>query len=56
MQFSGTVLQVRGLDPITLPVTDSSGNALIYNGEILTFVLFPPIISVMYVRFAVYLF
>ncbi|KAJ4831422.1 hypothetical protein Tsubulata_023217 [Turnera subulata] len=34
LHFIASTLQLRGLNPITQPFNDSSGNVLIYNGEI----------------------
>ncbi|KAL2905397.1 Asparagine synthetase domain-containing protein 1 [Bienertia sinuspersici] len=34
MHFLGAVLQLRGTKPVTQPLVDSTGNVLIYNGEI----------------------
>ncbi|XP_016435480.1 uncharacterized protein LOC107761729 isoform X3 [Nicotiana tabacum] len=34
LQFVGATLQLRGINPIVQPLTDISGNILVYNGEI----------------------
>ncbi|KAH9602643.1 hypothetical protein KSS87_005128 [Heliosperma pusillum] len=34
MYFFGAVLQLRGTNPVTQPLVDTTGNVLIYNGEI----------------------
>ncbi|KAL8106089.1 hypothetical protein AgCh_029771 [Apium graveolens] len=34
LEFIGATLQLRGSTPITQPLVDSSGNVLVYNGEI----------------------
>lgn len=34
LDFIGAMLQLRGLNPISQPLQDASGNLLIYNGEI----------------------
>nr|XP_033508036.1 asparagine synthetase domain-containing protein 1 isoform X2 [Nicotiana tomentosiformis] len=34
LQFVGATLQLRGINPIVQPLTDVSGNILVYNGEI----------------------
>lgn len=35
LHFIGATLQLRGMNPITQPLVDSSGNILVYNGIVL---------------------
>ncbi|XP_073144693.1 uncharacterized protein [Henckelia pumila] len=34
LRFIGATLQLRGVNPVVQPLTDASGNVLVYNGEI----------------------
>ncbi|RZB42122.1 Asparagine synthetase domain-containing protein 1 isoform B [Glycine soja] len=34
LHFFGATLQLRGINPLVQPLTDASGNVLVYNGEI----------------------
>ncbi|GAB2280182.1 hypothetical protein Dimus_014820 [Dionaea muscipula] len=34
LHFIGAVLQLRGMNPVSQPMVDASGNLLVYNGEI----------------------